>query len=393
LREIFEREKDIRRLLTAIQLEVGFKPTPEDTLIVFDEIQDSPGALTSLKYFCEEAPEYAITAAGSQLGISDMHGTGFPVGKVASLYLYPLSFCEFLAAIGQKGYSDLLQDGDWDMICAYRDHYIDLLRQYYYIGGMPEVVDDYATNGDFMRVRELQNSLLQNYRDDFGKHAPQEEVRKIEMIWDSVPKQLAKENKKFLYNDVQSRIRGKDLLVAMQYLLGAGLIRHTEKISKPDVPLNSYADGGFKVFVLDVGLLSAMTNLQTNVLLEECRVFEEFKGALVEQYVQQEIMACFGARTFYWASDKAHNEVDFLLDSPGTVIPLECKASFNVKAKSIKAFCTKFSSRIAVRASLVKYYRQTIATASKDGEGATSSYELIDLPLYALCRLTKEIGG
>ncbi len=386
LQEIFAREYDIGRLLSVIQLEVGFKPTPEDTLIVFDEIQEAPGALTSLKYFCEEAPEYAVAGAGSQLGISDTMGTGFPVGKVTNLYLYPMSFSEFLSGIGQAGFADLLMNGDWEMVCSFKERYVDYLRQYYYIGGMPEVVADFATNEDYARVRDLQNNLLQSIRDNFGKHAPAEEVRRIEMIWDSIPRQLSKENKKFLYNDVQSRIKGKDLLDAMQWLLGAGLIRHTEKISKPDIPLSSYADGGFKLFTLDVGLLSAMSNLPSKILLDGSRIFEEFKGALVEQYVQQELMACYGKRTFYWSSDKSRNEIDFLLEIPDAVIPMECKASTNVKAKSLKAYCEKYKPPLAVRASLVKYYRQNILFSETN-----SSYELVDLPLYAVCRLAREL--
>ena len=393
LQEVFARENDIGHLLTAIQLAVGFKPTPEDTLIIFDEIQESPDALTSLKYFCEEKPEYVIAGAGSQLGISDMQGTGFPVGKVSSLYLFPLSFREFLAGIGQEAYSDMLMNGDMEMICTFRERYTDWLRQYFFIGGMPEVVNDFAQNGDFSRVRSIQNNLLRNYVDDFGKHSPPEEVRKMEMIWNSIPRQLAKENKKFLYNDVQSRVRGKVLLTAMQWLLSAGLVRHTEKVSKPDVPLKSYADGGFKLFMLDVGLLSAMSNLEARSLLEGSRVFEEFKRALVEQFVQQELMACFGWNSFYWSSEKSRNEIDFLIETAGGVVPMECKASCNVKAKSLKAYCEKFWPPVAVRSSLVKYYRQTLSFPQGKNNHAPLSYELIDLPLYAICRLMKEVAA
>jgi predicted AAA+ superfamily ATPase len=387
LQATFEREHNVQKLLTAVQLEVGFKPQPQETLIVFDEIQECPGALTSLKYFCEEAPEYAIAGAGSQLGLSSQSGTGFPVGKVTSLYLYPLSFLEFLAAIGQGVLVDLLQSTDWQMIGDRHESLVDFLRYYYFVGGMPEIVDDYVRNGDFQRVRLLQKELLQNYRDDFGKHVPPEEGLRIEMIWNSIPRQLAKENKKFIYSQVQPRMRGNDLLLAMQWLVEAGLLRQARQTSKPGIPLASYADGGFKAFVHDVGLLGALSNLAAKTLLEGSRVFEEFKGALTEQFVQQELMAYYGQEPFYWSSEKSHNEIDFLLESPEAVIPLEVKAGQNVKAKSLRCYCEKFRPPCAVRSSLVKHYRQTIALPD-DG----NTYELLDLPLYALCQLKRELN-
>ena len=391
LQDIFNREYDIQRLLTTIQLEVGFKPTPEDTLIIFDEIQESAGALTSLKYFYEEAPEYAIAAAGSQLGISDKQGTGFPVGKVNTLYLHPMSFMEFLEAIGQKGHADLLRQGDWAMSSSYHELYTDWLRHYLFIGGMPEIVEDYSLNGDFQRVRRLQNNLLQNYQDDFGKHAPPEDVRRIELIWDSLPSQLSKENKKFMSSNLPEHIKKDDLLSAMQWLLGAALIRHTKKISKPDLPLSGYADGGFKVFMLDVGLLTAKSNLDAKVILEGSRIFEEFKGALAEQFVQQELTAYFDAQTYYWSSEKSHNEIDFLVDMTNAVIPIETKAAYNLKAKSLKAYCEKFRPPVAIRTSLAKYYRQAIQLPAIDNNGKSASYSLVDIPLYALCQLAQEM--
>ncbi|MBO4620724.1 MAG: ATP-binding protein [Victivallales bacterium] len=388
LQATFEREHNIQKLLTAIQLEVGFKPRPQATLIVFDEIQESPGALASLKYFCEEAPEYAIAGAGSQLRLASQAGTGFPVGKVTSLYLYPLSFLEFLTAIGQGVLTELLQSGDWQLIGDRHEALLDFLRYYYFVGGMPEIVADYAQNGDFQRVRLLQKELLQNYRDDFGKHAPPEEGLRIGMIWDSIPRQLAKENKKFIYSQVQPRMRGNDLLLAMQWLLEAGLLRHARQTSMPGIPLASYADGGFKAFLHDVGLLSALSNLAAKTLLEGSRVFEEFKGALTEQFVQQELMAYYGQEPFYWSSEKSHNEIDFLLETSEAVIPLEVKAGINVKAKSLRSYCEKYRPPCAVRSSLARRYRQVL-TLPDDG----FSYELLDLPLYALCQLKHELNG
>ena len=386
LQATFEREHNIDKLLTAIQLEVGFKPRPQETLIVFDEIQESPGALTSLKYFCEEAPEYAIAGAGSQLGLSVQRGTGFPVGKVTSLYLYPLSFLEFLSAIGQDALAELLQAADWQLIGDRHEELVDFLRYYYYVGGMPEVVADYVRNGDFGQVRELQLELLQNYRDDFGKHAPPEEVRRIGLLWDSIPRQLAKENKKFIYSQVQPRMRGNDLLLAVQWLKEAGLLRQACQTSKPGIPLASYTDGGFKAFLLDVGLLAALSNLSAKTLLEGSQVFEEFKGSLTEQFVQQELVTYFGQPPFYWSSEKSHNEIDFLLETPEAVIPLEVKAGRNVKAKSLRSYCEKYRPPCAVRSSLVRHCWQMLALT--DG----GSYELLDLPLYALCQLKRELN-
>ena len=390
MQEVFSREHDVRRLLTAIQLEVGFKPVPEETLIVFDEIQEAPGALTSLKYFCEELPEYAIAAAGSQLGISDQQGTGFPVGKVDTLFLQPLSFLEFLMAIGQGGFAEMLQGGDWALIDSFRERVTDWLRHYYFIGGMPEIVADYAENGDFQRVRRLQRNLLRNYRDDFGKHAPPEEVRRIELLWDAIPRQLAKENKKFVYKEVQPRMRSEEALPGIQWLVSAGLVRQARRVSKPDIPLSAYSNGGFKVFLLDVGLLAAVAGVPARVLLEGSRIFEEFKGALAEQFVQQELAAYFGAVPYYWASENSGNEVDFLIEADGAVIPVETKAGVNVQAKSLRAYCDKYRPPIAVRTSLVKYYRQPMPL--KDNGMGAATYQLVDLPLYALCRLMAECG-
>ncbi len=391
MQEVFSRESDVRRLLTAIQLEVGFKPVPGETLIVLDEIQEAPGALTSLKYFCEELPEYAIAAAGSQLGISDRQGTGFPVGKVDTLFLHPLSFLEFLRAIGQDGFAEMLQEGDWGLIGSFRERLTDWLRHYYFIGGMPEIVADYAANGDFQRVRRLQRNLLQDYRDDFGKHAPPEAVRRIELLWDAIPRQLAKENKKYVYKEVQPRMRGEDVLSGMQWLVSGGLVRLARKASKPGVPLSAYANGGFKAFMVDVGLLAAVAGVQARTLLEGSRIFEEFKGALAEQFVQQELAAYFGTVPFYWSSDTSSNEVDFLIESDGAVIPVETKSGVNARAKSLRAYCEKYRPPMAVRASLVKYYRQAMPLNGMGG--APASYELLDLPLYALCRLMAECGG
>ena len=280
MRNVFQENDNIERLLLALQLEVGFKITPEDTLILFDEIQASPQALTSLKYFCEDAPEYAIIGAGSLLGVAEHDGTGFPVGKVDRIYLYPMTFTEFLEATGNERFAELIDRRDWQMLSAFQSNLADLLRQYYFIGGMPEAVDTFVKYQDFNRVRRVHERLLNDYRDDFGKHAPKELVPRIEMIWDSIPAQLSKENKKFIFSAVHKNLRAKDLEMSMRWLLDAGLILHTVRVTKPALPIDAYRDNFFKVFFLDVGLLAAKAKLNARTLLEGNRIFQEFKGAL-----------------------------------------------------------------------------------------------------------------
>ena len=386
IREVFASETNVANLLNAIQLHVGFRIIPKETLVIFDEIQECPGALASLKFFCEEAPDVDIIAAGSQLGLSDHVGTGFPVGKVDTLFLYPLSFKEFLGAIGKEQFAELIGGGDWKMLSAFHDECVRLLKLYFFIGGMPHVVDDYARHGDFTRVRRIQTSLLLGYKGDFGKHAPPTEVRRIEAVWDSIPGQLSRENKKFLFKDVISGTRSRELELSIQWLTEAGLMRQVNRVTKPDLPLDAYHDGAFKGFVLDVGLLAAKTGLQLRTLLDGARIFEEFKGALTEQFVQQEIVASTGELPHYWASPRGDAEVDFLHQGTGDVVPVEAKASVNVKAKSLKTYCEKFRPPVAVRTSLMKYFSQMIGHVENGGE-----YTLIDLPLYGISRLKTEI--
>ena len=386
IRDVFASETNIENLLNASQIHVGFKVTPKETLVIFDEIQECPGALASLKFFCEEAPDIDIIAAGSQLGLSDHVGIGFPVGKVDSLFLYPLSFKEFLEAIGKELFAELISKGDWKMLSAYHDECVRLLKLYFFIGGMPQIVDDYARHGDFTRVRRIQTSLLQDYKGDFGKHAPPTQVRRIEAIWNSIPGQLSRENKKFLYKDVLQGTHSRDLELSIQWLIESGLMRQVNRVTKPDLPLDAYHDGAFKGFMLDVGLLTAKTGLKLKTLLDGARIFEEFKGALTEQFVQQEIIASTGELPHYWASSKGDAEVDFLLQGTGDVIPVEAKASVNLQAKSLKFYCEKFRPPVAVRTSLIKYFSQKISHAENGGE-----YALIDLPLYGISRLKVEI--
>ena len=271
---------DVSRIISALKIESGKAIHPDNTLLIFDEIQEVPKALTALKYFCENAPEYAIVAAGSLLGVALPEGTSFPVGKVDFLNLYPLNFREFLMAVGQEQLKELLDTQDYSLINSFSSKYIDLLKRYYYVGGMPEVVQTYLETDDMMRVRAIQNELLYYYSNDFSKHAPRETISRISMVWNSIPMQLAKENRKFIYGMIREGARAKDFELAIQWLQDCGLIHKGYRVKKPGMPLISYMEmSSFKMYLLDVGLLCAQGKLDPRILLEGSRIFEEFKGA------------------------------------------------------------------------------------------------------------------
>ena len=279
MKDVFDLDFDLKRILSAIKIEYGKSFQAENTLIIFDEIQEAPKALASLKYFYENAPQYSIIAAGSLLGVALHQGTSFPVGKVDFLKLCPMSFNEFILAVGEKGLHEALRSQDYELINAYAGKYTDLLKKYYYVGGMPEVVQTYIDSDDLFEVREIQNNLLQYYEEDFSKHAPKEVVPRIMMIWNSIPSQLAKENRKFMYGALREGARAKDFELAIQWLEDAGLILKSYRVSKPDIPLIAYMEmNSFKMFMFDVGLLTAKAGLSARLLLEGSRIFEEFKG-------------------------------------------------------------------------------------------------------------------
>ncbi len=391
MRAVFERDYEISRIILAIQVQAGFSIDPKETLIVFDEIQSCPAALTSLKYFCEEAREYYIVGAGSLLGVGDQYGTGFPVGKVDRMYLYPMSFTEFLDATGNEQMLELIRKHDWQMLKDFENKFSDLLRYYYFVGGMPEAVDVFVSTKDFNQVRTVQKTLLADFRDDFGKHAPQDLKPKIEKIWDSVPAQLARENKRFIYSDVQKGLGTRELEPSMRWLLNAGLITHVGRVSKPSIPLDSYADGALKVFFVDVGLLAAKANLSAKVIIDGNRIFQEFKGALTEQYVQQQLLAESEFQSFYWTAGKDKAEVDFLVENENGVIPIEAKAERNLQAKSLKVFCEKFRPRVAIRTSMHYYYKQAIQYPPSENTKLPHEYQMIDMPLFAISEIRNEI--
>lgn len=350
---------DIDRIIASIEIEVGFKIDPEKTLIIFDEIQEIPRALKALKYFQETAPQYHILAAGSLLGIALHEGTSFPVGKVDFCDLYPLTFREFLLACGEEMLLQVLDNNDFEMMKIFRSKYIDYLKYYYYVGGMPEVVAEFITNRDFKSVRSIQNKLLFAYENDLSKHAPGELVSRIRMLWNSIPAQLAKENKKFIYGLVREGARAREYEVAITWLMDVGLVYKVNRIKKPDFPLRAYQDfSAFKLFVVDIGLLGAMSRLDARIILEGDRLFEEFKGALTEQYVLQQLMVTPENDIFYWSADNASAELDFLIQTESEIIPLEVKAAENLQAKSLKTFVQKFGMKKAVRTSMSDFREQ-----------------------------------
>lgn len=359
MENVFRDAFDIDRILLALEIEAGFKITPEDTLIIFDEVQEVPRALKALKYFCEQAPQYHIMAAGSLLGIALHEGTSFPVGKVDFLDLYPMTFQEFLLACGQERFVQLMEQHDYAMMGNFRTELIDYLKYYYYVGGMPEAVQEYVQEKDFRAVREVHNKLLTAYENDLSKHAPAEMVTKIRMLWNSIPTQLAKENKKFVYGLVREGARAREYEVAITWLMDVGLVYKVERVKKPDFPLRAYQDfSAFKLFVLDVGLLGAMSRLNAKVILEGDRMFEEFKGALTEQYVLQQLIVHEENDIFYWSSEKGTGELDFLIQMDDKIVPIEVKAEENLQAKSLRSFVQKYDMKYAVRTSMSDYREQ-----------------------------------
>lgn len=376
---LFSGNLDIERIIIALQIETGVKIEAKNTLIIFDEVQEVPSALTSLKYFYENAPEYHVIAAGSLLGVALHPGTSFPVGKVEFLDLYPLDFLEFLSATGNEDLVKLLESKDFSLITNFKGKYIDLLKQYYYIGGMPAVVASFIEAFDYGIVRQLQNEILMAYEQDFSKHAPNEAVPRIRMLWSSTPAQLAKENRKFIYGLIRQGARAREYELAMTWLIDCGLVYKVSRITKPDMPLMAYQDfNAFKLFVLDVGLLSAMSELNIKSLLEGNKLFNEFKGALTEQYVLQQLIASKKITPYYWSAEKATAEIDFIFQSEMNIVPLEVKAAENLQAKSLKSYCQKYKTRFAIRTSMSDYREEEWLT---------------NVPLYAINILPDILKG
>lgn len=359
MKELFSLDMRIDRIIMGIELYVGHKISPHNTLLIFDEVQEVPKALSSLKYFNETAPEYQIVCAGSLLGIALHQGTSFPVGKVEFMDLYPLSFTEFMRAMGKEQFVDLLDKGDFEMATMFRQDYVDLLKYYYYVGGMPEVVQSFVDNRDFNEAREIQERILAAYEQDFSKHAPNEAVPRIRMLWNSIPAQLTKENKKFIYGIIKEGARAKDYETALMWLTDCGLVHKVYRVTAPSIPLKAYEDlKAFKLFLADVGLLGCMVRLNQSVLLDRNELFKEFKGALTEQYVLQQLKTVKGVDTYYWTNDRGNAEIDFLIDTGNEIVPIEVKAETNLKAKSLKTFCEKYNPKMAIRTSMTDYKQE-----------------------------------
>lgn len=373
LSNLFDADFDSERILRSIEIASGVKLIPGETLIIFDEVQSVQRGLLSLKYLHKNAPEYHIAAAGSLLGISIRSNESFPVGKVEFADIYPLSFEEFMMALGKDALLSSLKAMDWELITTFKEQYIDLLRQYYYVGGMPEVVQSYVDNKDFTLVRNIQKDLLSSYDADFSKHPPLEIIPRLKMVWGNIPSQLAKENKKFIYNALRQGARAKDFELAIEWLKEAGVVYKVGRINNPVLPLDGFADiDAFKLFVLDIGLLGAMSGLDVKSLINGNEIFTQYKGALTEQFVLQQLLYNEDIVIRYWSADSGVAEVDFVIQLMGKVIPIEVKAEENLKAKSLKSYISKYQPPLALRCSMSNFRAEE---------------SLTNLPLYAIMNI------
>ena len=371
--DVFQADFDIKRILMNLNIESGVTITPGDTLIILDEIQDSPKVLESLKYFCEEAPQYHVVAAGSLLGVTIHEGVSYPVGKVDLLDLYPLNFREFLYAMDEQSLADALATKDYALIDNFSEKYLFWLKNYYYVGGMPAVVDEFRQNRDYAEVRQIQNDIVRQYEGDFGKHVDARTLPRIRLVWDSVPLQLAKENKKFFFGQIKKGARSSEYEIAIQWLVDCGLIYKVNRVNEPNMPLKAYKSmNAYKLFVLDVGLLGAMSELEAESILEGNDIFIEFKGALTEQYVLQQLISDKRYNPYYFGIEKATFEQDFLIQKGKDIVPIEVKAGENIRSQSLKAYCDKYKPNKAVRFSTLKYMDQGW---------------MENIPLYAVCNL------
>lgn len=378
MKTLFDSDLKVDRIIEGLELYAKQKIYPFDTLLIFDEIQEVPQALTSLKYFYENASQYQIICAGSLLGVALHRGASFPVGKVEFLDLYPMSFSEFMMAMGKGQFAELLKKRDFKLATTFKQEYVSLLKQYYYVGGMPEVVERFAANRDFNEVREIQKDILLAYEQDFSKHVPNQKVPRVRMLWNSIPSQLSKENKKFIYGLIKEGARARSFEAAMLWLSDCGLIHKLSRAVKPGLPLKAYEDlKAFKLFMLDVGILSCMVRLDQSVLLDGNRLFSEFKGALTEQYVMQQLKTNKNLDAYYWTNDRGSAEIDFILDTGTEVLPLEVKAAINLQSKSLKTYNEKFRPSYSIRTAMTDYKWEN---------------HLLNLPLWAVESLEEIIS-
>lgn len=373
MNDVFDMDFDIDRIIMNLNIESGVSITPNDTLIILDEIQNAPKALESLKYFCEDANEYHVIAAGSLLGVAVHENVSFPVGKVDMLDLYPFSFREFLLAMDEKSLVMALDSKDFSIIDNFSDKFLFWLKNYYYIGGMPAVVDSFRRNKDYVKTRQIQKDILRQYEQDFGKHVDAKNLPRIRMVWQSIPIQLAKENKKFFFGQIKKGARSSDFEIAIQWLMDSGLIYKVNRVNEPHMPLKAYINmSAYKLFILDIGLLGALSDLPAKTILEKDEIFVEFKGAFTEQYVLQQLICDTQYTPYYYGTDKSTFEQDFMIQMEDRIVPIEVKAEGNVYSQSLKAYCEKYHPKKAVRFSTLKYVDQGW---------------MINIPLYAISTL------
>lgn len=350
---------DVDRIIRSMSAISGVSIKPSTTLLILDEIQEVERGLASLKYFCEKAPEYHVAVAGSLLGITLHEGTSFPVGKVDMLYMYPMDFEEFLLAMGKEQLVELLRNNSWAALTPLRGMLTELLRQYYFVGGMPEAVKTYVERGDIWEVRSIHSKIIDAYRNDMSKHAPKQQVQRINMVWNSIPSQLARDNKKFIYGALRKGARANDFEIAIQWLVDSGLVHKVHRISKPVVPLKFYEDmASFKLFLLDCGLLGALSETPPEQMLIGDNVFEEYKGAFTENYVLQQLKSLPRTFVYYYSNDNSTLEIDFVVQHEAHVIPIEVKAEENLRAKSLRQFVTDNAGLHGVRFSMSDYREQ-----------------------------------
>ena len=363
LQTLFKDDFNIKRIISTLEITNKINIVPEETLLIFDEIQAADRGITVLKYFCENAPEYHVAAAGSLLGIAFHKHESFPVGKVDFLDLQPMSFSEFLVAIGEERLEDAIHQKDWMLLSVFRTKLNEILRYYFFVGGLPEVVQTYIETNDFQKVRFVQNRILLSYEGDFSKHAPFEIVPRIRMVWQSIVSQLAKENKKFIYGQIRDGARSKDFELAIQWLTDAGLLVKCHRISKPEMPLIAFQDlGSFKLFLHDTGLLLALANIDIANLLNGDSLMQQYNGAIAEQYVIQQLRLKSNRFIGYWTNDRSTSEVDFVIQNNGKIIPIEVKSGENLRAKSFKLFCEKYNPDEAIRTSMAEYKAESWMT-------------------------------
>jgi len=370
LQSIFKSDFDISRIITALQIYSQKVISATDTLIVFDEIQSAENGITSLKYFYENAPQYYLIAAGSLLGMGLHSKVSFPVGKVDFMDLRPMTFSEFLMALHEDNLAEAIGKKDWAALSLFHNKLVEYLKYYLYVGGMPEVVQVFSETRDWEQVRKVQTQILNSYEADFSKHTPKEIVPRVRMVWQSIPAQLAKENKKFVYGVIRDGARAKDFEIAIQWLADCGLVIKIHRLSKPGIPLIAYQDlSVFKLFLVDVGLLGAMAGIHISVLLNGNDVFTEFKGALTEQFVMQQLRIESNRYIGYWTNERSTSEVDFIIQDNGNIVPFEVKSGENLRAKSFRLFCEKYAPQRAVRTALTPYKKEDWMT---------------NIPLYAI---------